>query len=130
VAGRLAPDTFKYAFTAKQIAALGRGVPGIVLVGEEAERLPNTLYILFPNVSGRRLLEQCPGVLASTGSACHADREDPSAILTALGISADAALGTVRLSLGRGTTRDDIETAAADLAAAWRDLTARAAASV
>ena len=110
-------------------AALKRGVPGIVLVGEAAERLPNTLNVLFPKVSGRRLLEQCPGVLASTGSACHADREDPSAILTALGIPAATALGAVRLSLGRSTTREDIEIAAADLAAAWRGLTTKVAAS-
>ena len=109
--------------------ALSRGIPGIVLVGEAAPRLPNTLNVLFPKISGRRLLEQCPRVLASTGSACHADREDPSAILTALGIEPEAALGAVRLSLGRNTTRDDIEIAAADLAAVWRGLTAKAAAS-
>jgi cysteine desulfurase len=111
------------------LTALRRSVPGIVLVGEAAERLPNTLNVIFPNVSGRRLLEHCSRILASTGSACHADREDPSAILTALGIPAAAALGAVRLSLGRSTTRDDIEIAAADLAAAWRDLTAKVAAS-
>jgi cysteine desulfurase len=110
-------------------ATLKRGVPGIVLAGEAAERLPNTLNVLFPKVSGRRLLEQCPGVLASTGSACHADREDPSAILTALGIAPETALGAVRLSLGRGTTRDDIEIAAADFAAAWRGLAAKVTAS-
>ena len=112
------------------LAALRHGVPGIVLVGEAAERLPNTLNILFPNVSGRRLLEQCSRVLASTGSACHADREDPSAILTALGIPAPAALGAVRLSLGRSTTREDIEIAATDLAAAWRGLTAKVVAAI
>lgn len=112
------------------LASLRRDVPGIVLVGETAERLPNTLNVLFPNVSGRRLLEQCPGVLASTGSACHAEREDPSTILTALGIPADVALGAVRLSLGRNTTREDIEIAAADLAAAWRDLTTKVAATI
>jgi cysteine desulfurase len=111
------------------LAALRRSVPGIALVGEAAERLPNTLNVIFPNVSGRRLLEQCSRVLASTGSACHADREDPSAILTALGIPAAAALGAVRLSLGRATTHDDIEIAAAALAAAWRGLTAKVAAS-
>jgi cysteine desulfurase len=114
---------------AELFAALRRDVPDIALVGEAAERLPNTLNVLFPKVSGRRLLEQCPGVLASTGSACHADREDPSAILTALGISADAALGAVRLSLGRHTTREDIKIAAADLAAAWRGLTTNVTAS-
>jgi cysteine desulfurase len=110
------------------LAALKRSVPGIVLVGETADRLPNTLNVLFPKVSGRRLLEQCVRVLASTGSACHAEREDPSPILIALGIPADAALGAVRLSLGRSTTRDDIEIAAADLAAAWRGLTVKVAA--
>src|SRR5690606_32510471 len=47
----------------------GKRCPGIVLVGHPAERLPNTLNVLFPRVSGRKLLEACPQVLASTGSA-------------------------------------------------------------
>jgi cysteine desulfurase len=102
------------------LALLQREVPGLTLVGHPTDRLPNTLNVLFPGVSGRRVLEACPGVLASTGSACHADREDPSAILLALGIAPDAALGAVRLSLGRHTTRDDIATAADRLAAGWR----------
>ena len=73
---------------------LKREMPGISLVGSIAtQRLPNTLNVLFPGVSGRRLLEDCPGVLASNGSACHADSEEPSAILTALGILAGQALG-------------------------------------
>jgi cysteine desulfurase len=58
--------------------------------------------------------------MASTGSACHADNEDPSAVLTALGIPDDQALGAVRLSLGRGTTKEDIAVAVSSLAAAWR----------
>jgi cysteine desulfurase len=63
--------------------------------------------------------------MASTGSACHADSEDPSAVLTALGIPHDQALGAVRLSLGRGTTEEDVAVAISDLATAWR-LTSRA----
>jgi cysteine desulfurase len=102
------------------LARLQREVPGLVLVGDPDDRLPNTLNVLFPGVSGRRVLETCPGVMASTGSACHADREDPSAILLALGIAPDRALGAVRLSLGRSTTKDDIAIAADRLAAAWR----------
>jgi cysteine desulfurase len=97
-------------------------VPGLALVGDPVRRLPNTLKVLFPDASGRRVLEACPGVLASTGSACHADSEEPSAILTALGIPRDRALGAVRLSLGRATTREDVELAASELAAAWRRL--------
>ena len=104
------------------LARLHQSVPGLTLVGHPAERLPNTLNVLFPGVSGRQLLAACPGVLASNGSACHADSEEPSAILLALGIAREAALGTVRLSLGRHTTREEIDTAATLLAAAWRDL--------
>lgn len=99
---------------------LRREVPGIVLVGHPTERLPNTLNVLFPGVSGRALLESCPEVLASTGSACHADREEASPILRALGVPEEEALGAVRLSLGAATTQQDVEEAAAALGVAWR----------
>jgi cysteine desulfurase len=105
-------------------AALKREIPGIILVGHPTQRLPNTLNVLFPNASSRKILERCSRVMASTGSACHADSEEPSGILTALGIARDQALGAVRLSLGRGTTKEDVADAAADLAAAWRSVLA------
>ena len=108
-------------------AALKREIPGIILVGHPTQRLPNTLNVLFPNASGRKILEKCSRVMASTGSACHADSEEPSAILTALGIAHDQALGAVRLSLGRGTTKENVADAAADLAAAWRSVAAATA---
>jgi cysteine desulfurase len=101
-------------------AALKREIPQIILVGDPKRRLPNTLNLLFPSASGRKVLEQCPRVMASTGSACHADSEEPSAILTALGIAHDKALGAVRLSLGRGTRQEDIPAAARALAEAWQ----------
>jgi cysteine desulfurase len=101
-------------------AALKREIPDIILVGDPKRRLPNTLNLLFPNASGRKVLEQCPRVMASTGSACHADSEEPSAILTALGIAHDKALGAVRLSLGRGTRQEDIPAAARALVEAWQ----------
>jgi cysteine desulfurase len=105
-------------------AALKREIPGIILVGHPTRRLPNTLNVLFPNASSRKILEKCSRVMASTGSACHADSEEPSAILTALGFAHDHALGAVRLSLGRGTTKEDVADAGADLAAAWRSVLA------
>ena len=101
-------------------AALQREIPEIILVGDRKQRLPNTLNVLFPNASGRQVLEKCPRVMASTGSACHADSEEPSGILTALGIAHDKALGAVRLSLGRGTKQDDIADAARALVEAWQ----------
>jgi cysteine desulfurase len=112
------------ALTATLLASLKRDIPGLLLTGHPAQRLPNTLNVLFPGVSGRRLLEMCPQVLASNGSACHADSEEPSAILTALGIAREQALGAVRLSLARHTTEGDIVIAASALVTAWRLLSA------
>ncbi|MGQ4274564.1 cysteine desulfurase family protein [Terrihabitans sp. B22-R8] len=108
--------------SARLLALLREKVPGIALVGDPERRLPNTLNVLFPDVSGRRLLQDCPEIEASNGSACHAGSEAPSAVLSAIGITAEKALGAVRLSLGRGTSEDDVERAAAALAGAWRRL--------
>jgi len=102
------------------LARLQAEVPGLRLVGDAQRRLPNTLNVLFPNASGRAVLEACPDLMASTGSACHAESEEPSSILTALGISRELALGAVRLSLGRSSTAQDVERAASQLSAAWR----------
>lgn len=112
------------ALSAALLASLKRDIPGLVLTGHPTQRLPNTLNVLFLGVSGRKLLEVCPQVLASNGSACHADSEEPSAILTALGISREQALGAVRLSLGRGTTESDVAAASSALVATWRQLSA------
>jgi cysteine desulfurase len=97
-------------------------VPGLVLNGHPVERLPNTLNVSFPGVDGQALLSQVPEVAASTGSACHAGRTEPSAVLLAMGISPERALGAVRLSLGRWTTEDEVDRAADALTTAWRQL--------
>lgn len=106
---------------------LEREVPGLTLVGHPTERLPNTLNVLFPGVSGRAVLAACPDVMASTGSACHADREEASGVLRALGIPEEKALGAVRLSVGVTTKMADVEAAAAALAQAWREVSRGAA---
>jgi cysteine desulfurase len=99
-------------------------VPGLALHGHPEERLPNTLHVRFPGVSGSALLAATPEVAASTGSACHAGEESAPAVLTAMGVEPRAALGAVRLSLGRTTAPEDIVAAAEALAGAWRRLTA------
>lgn len=103
-------------------ARLNRFVPGITLNGHPTERLPNTLSVRFPGVSGTALLAQTPGIAASTGSACHDGHESASGVITAMGVRPDEALGTVRLTLGRGTTAAHIEEAAKQLAASWKGL--------
>jgi cysteine desulfurase len=59
---------------------------------------------------------------ASTGSACHEGHEEAPAVIVAMGVPRQEALGTERLSLGRGTTRDAVERAATALAKSWRAL--------
>jgi cysteine desulfurase len=73
-------------------------------------------------VSGSALLAATPEVAASTGSACHAGEESASSVLTAMGVEPRAALGSVRLSLGRTTTREDVVASAHALAEAWTRL--------
>lgn len=94
-------------------------VPGLTLNGHPTERLPNTVNVSFPNVLGQAVLAYTPGVAASTGSACHSGATEPSPVLTAMGLPADRALGAVRLSLGRWSTREEIEQAADLLAAGY-----------
>ncbi len=103
---------------------LRREVPDLALNGDAVMRLPNTLSLRFPGVSGTKLLGAAPEVAASTGSACHAGHEDAAPVVLAMGVPPGEALGTVRLTLGRPTTLEDVERAAAILARAWRDLTA------
>ncbi|MGW4434520.1 cysteine desulfurase family protein [Streptomyces sp. NPDC004596] len=95
---------------------LAAGLPGRVhLNGPGRRRLPNTLNVSVDGVLGHELLGAAGRIAASTGSACHSGIHTPSPVLTAMGLDPARALGAVRLSLGRWTGPDDIETAATDL---------------
>lgn len=100
---------------------LTRALP-VRVTGLGAERLPNTLHLLFEGVAGNDLLAEAASVAASTGSACHAGVNEPSAVLLAMGIPPERAVGSVRLSLGRYTTAEQIDEAAEVLIAAARRL--------
>jgi cysteine desulfurase len=99
---------------------LERAIPGLALNGHRELRLPNTLNLRFPRASGNAVLEGAPEIAASTGSACHEGHESASAVILAMGIPRGEALGSVRLTLGRGTTAADLERAAAALIRSWR----------
>jgi cysteine desulfurase len=95
---------------------LADALPGRVhLNGPGTGRLPNTLNVSIDGTLGHELLAAAPGLAASTGSACHSGTHTPSPVLTAMGLDADRALGALRLSLGRWSTPEDIETAATAL---------------
>jgi cysteine desulfurase len=99
---------------------LQSAVPGLQLNGHCTLRLPNTLNVRFPRVSGDTVLAGAPQIAASTGSACHAGHERASAVILAMGIPAGEAIGSVRLTLGRATTYDDAILAADALARSWQ----------
>jgi len=94
-------------------------VVDLALNGHEEQRLPNTLNVRFPGVSGSALLTAAREVAASTGSACHEGGETPSPVILAMGVPEHEALGSVRLTLGRSTTGQDVDRAAAILGRAW-----------
>ena len=81
----------------------------VALNGHPTHRLPNTLNVSFVGRIGTEILERLNGVAASTGSACHAGRIELSPVLDAMGVVPEVGIGAVRFSLGRATTRDEID---------------------
>jgi len=81
-----------------------------VINGSKKFRLPNNIHITFPGIDNERLLLQLDeaGVLAAAGSACSASDEEPSHVLRAIGLDEPAARSSIRFTMGRSTTEDDI----------------------
>jgi len=88
--------------------ALLAGTPGLKINGCGAQRLPNTSSLTFPGVDADALLLNLPGVMMGTGSACSSGALEPSHVLLAMGLSRAEAGATVRTSLGRYTTLDEV----------------------
>lgn len=82
----------------------------IVLNGHHEKKLPNTLNISFKGFNGHEILNNLGDVAASTGSACHSGLTTISPVLKAMGVSDEVGRGAVRFSLGRYTTKDEIDT--------------------
>ena len=87
-------------------------IPGSELTGHPSERLPNNASFVFEGIEGESILLNLDllGIAASTGSACTSGSVDPSHVLLAMGFSAEKARGSLRLTLGKENTAEDIET--------------------
>lgn len=97
-------------------------VPEARLSTDLADSLPGTLHLRVPGAEGDSLLfllDQA-GFAVSTGSACQAGVPEPSHVLLAMGVSAQEARGSLRVSLGPATTPDEIDAFLDALAAAAR----------
>ena len=89
---------------------LAEQIPRAVINGSQKYRLPNNVHVTIPGQDNERLLIQLDeaGILAAAGSACSASDEEPSHVLRALGLSDAEAQASLRLTMGRATTAEDI----------------------
>lgn len=91
-----------------------RPIQGCIVNGSSDHRVPGILSVSFQGIDGRRLLPELSlRVAASAGSACSSSDLKPSYVLTAIGLPDDLARASLRLSLGRFTTEQEVDEAAA-----------------
>jgi cysteine desulfurase len=92
-------------------ATVLKSIPGAQVNGSQNLRIPNTSNIRFDQVESEGMVINLDlsGVACSTGSACTSGAIEPSHVLTALGLSPDEAFSSVRFSLSRYTTREEID---------------------
>ena len=86
-------------------------IPGSHLTGHPTDRLPNNASFVFEGVEGESILLSLDllGIAASTGSACTSGSVDPSHVLLAMGLPVEQVHGSLRLTLGKNNTEEDVE---------------------
>ena len=89
--------------------------PGIALAGHPESRMPNNAALTIEGVEGGELVAalDLEGIEASTGSACTSGSSEPSSVLLAMGVDPRTAHGSLRLSVGRDTTEEEVDQAIA-----------------
>ena len=93
------------------VTELRKQIPNMHENGDTDSRLPNTTNIRFAGADADAVLVNMDPVAVSTGSACSSGSIEPSAVLLAMGLSREAAFESIRFSLGRFTTIEDINAA-------------------
>ncbi|HEX3954757.1 MAG TPA: aminotransferase class V-fold PLP-dependent enzyme [Stellaceae bacterium] len=98
--------------------SLQRRVSGLRVNGDTAHRLPGNMNLSFPGLTAPALIEACPSIAMSSGSACTSAVVEPSYVLRALGLSDPMANASIRLGIGRFTTAAEVDFAIDAIAAA------------
>lgn len=97
---------------------LVEAIPGIVINGDTSGRLAGNLHISIPDVPNNVLVANVrDNVALATGSACSSATESPSHVLLAMGLPRNVVRGSIRIGIGKFTTNDEVDAAAAQLAA-------------
>ena len=102
---------------------LARRVPELSLNGDPERRLAGNLNLTFPGIEAPALIEACPTIAISTGSACTSATVEPSYVLRALGLPDTLANSAIRIGLGRFNTAAEVDFAVDALAAGAARLT-------
>jgi cysteine desulfurase len=111
-AGRMADDAVREAALRDRLwQGLSANIEAIYLNGDPVRRLPNNLNVRLDGIEGEAmiLMLDMEGICVSSGSACTTGSLEPSHVLLALGIPAEHARGSLRVTLGRGTSEGDID---------------------
>jgi cysteine desulfurase len=108
---------------------LHAAIPGLRVNGAAEARVAGNLNLTFPAVRAAELLAALPEVMLSTGSACTSAEVAPSHVLTAMGLSPEECLRTLRIGLGRFTSPAEMQQAAALIGTAWQRLSTTSAAA-
>lgn len=128
----LATDAARLAALRDKFEAALLSIPGVRVNGDPQRRVPNTCNLSFEAASGEALVIalDLQGIACSTGAACSSGAVEPSHVLTAIGLSPDQARSSLRFSLGRPTTAEEIDRATAIIPAVVERLRALSPLSV
>ena len=98
-----------------------RGLPDIVVNGNRGNRLAHNLHLSAPGIPNDAVIARLRNKVAvSTGAACSSGAQTPSHVLRAMGLSENMQEGAIRIGLGKYTTQDEVDRAAAEIVAAVR----------
>ncbi|HSX35284.1 MAG TPA: cysteine desulfurase family protein [Candidatus Saccharimonadales bacterium] len=101
---------------------VAQDLPGSIVNGSHTHRLPNNVHITLPGQDNERLIFALDdaGFLCAAGSACSASNEEPSHVLRAMGVSQERAQSSLRFTMGRFTTEEQVRALVARLVALVR----------
>lgn len=104
-------------------ARLMRDLPDIVVNGNRGNRLAHNLHLSLPGIPNDAVIARLRNKVAvSTGAACSSGAQTPSHVLKAMALSDDMKEGAIRIGLGKYTTEDEVDRAAAEIIAAVREV--------
>ncbi len=99
-------------------------LPGVSLNGDRESRIPGVINIAFARIDGETMMMSLNRMAISSGSACTSASVDPSFVLVAMGLDAELAHSSLRISIGRYTTEQDVDEAIAQIKTAFEALSA------